>query len=203
MDADERKKMVNPAAKTQNEAALACAARRGDREALRELLERNWLWLKGLTYNILGNLDDVDEAMQNLCVIVIEKIGTLREPERFKAWLATVARHAALAYRQQRSQRPVTVEELASVERPDPTAGHPADKLARQEQQRQLLDAIEQLPEKYREVFIMKHVQDISYADIAEALDIPVTTVQIRLVRARRMLANHLTGRPNEKVPRT
>ena len=38
----------------QNEAALACAARRGDREALRELLVRNWVWLKGLVYSVVG-----------------------------------------------------------------------------------------------------------------------------------------------------
>jgi len=49
----------------------------------------------------------------------------------------------------------------------------------------------------------MKYVDDLSYNQISEILNIPVTTVQIRLVRARRMILNHLTGKPNDKVPRT
>ncbi len=50
----------------QNEAALACAARLGDREALRELLVRNWRWLKGLVYSVLGGSQDIDDCLQDM-----------------------------------------------------------------------------------------------------------------------------------------
>ena len=58
-----------------NESALVCAARQGDRQALQKLLETHWRWLKGLLYSILGNADDVDEALQSVCVLVLGKIG--------------------------------------------------------------------------------------------------------------------------------
>ncbi len=185
-----------------NEASLVCLAREGDRQALRILLERHWNWLKGLTYSVLGNNHDMEDALQDLCVLVLDKISTLREPERFRGWLATVARNNALAYRRARQLQPRPQSDDLEIAT---TAANETllDKLAIREDARRLLAALEELPEKYREVFTLKHVQDLSYADIAELLDITVTTVQIRLVRARRMIANTLSGRPNDKVPRT
>ena len=199
--------MNNKDKKSGNEAALVCAARDGDKQAIMQLMADNWSWLKGLAYNILGNADDMDDALQNICVLVIDKIHTLREPERFKPWLATLARRAALSWRQKRSQKPQSLEILAEagIESPDKVSADLTilDKLTRAEQHKIVLQAINSLPEKYREVFILKYIEDSSYADIAETLDIPVTTIQIRLVRARRMIQNHLEGKPNNKIPRT
>jgi RNA polymerase sigma-70 factor (ECF subfamily) len=194
---------MSSAKKQQNESALVCAARQGDREAIVRLLESNWQWLKGLAYNLLGNADDVDEVMQNICILVIQKVGTLREPERFKQWLTTVARHAVLAYRQQRSRKPIQLDDLLFAQQQAAENESAVDKLDREETHEKIMEAVRALPEKYGEVFIMKYVDDLTYNQIGEILNIPVTTVQIRLVRARRMLLNHLTGRPNDKVPRT
>lgn len=187
----------------QNESALACRARDGHRDALTRLLEANWAWLKGLIYNIVARPDAVDDVLQNVCVLCLEKISTLRQPERFKPWLATVARNAALAYRRQHSRQPGQLDDLFAAQQEEAESQSSTNRLIRQEMVEQLRQALKHLPEKYREVFILKHVKEMSYAEIAENLDITLTTVQIRLVRARRMIYNHMTGRPNDKVPRT
>ena len=72
----------------QNEQALVCAAKRGDKEALQLLFRENWAWLKGLVYSIVRNADDIDDILQDICVRVISKIDSLREPKRFRPWLA-------------------------------------------------------------------------------------------------------------------
>jgi DNA-directed RNA polymerase specialized sigma24 family protein len=72
----------------QNERALVCAAQRGDKEALQLLFRHNWAWLKGLVYSIVQNTDDIDDVLQDICVRVISKIDSLREPQRFRSWLA-------------------------------------------------------------------------------------------------------------------
>jgi len=186
-----------------NETALVSQARQGDTQATQKLLEMHWNWLKGLAYNVLGNIHEVDDALQNICLIVLQKIHTVREPERFRPWLATVARHAALAWREQNRKKIVRLADLP-IEPKDPnTQASLIEKLASREQHDRLLEAIQELPDKYREVFLLKYMEDQSYAQIAEVLDVPVTTVQIRLVRARRMLANRLSGKNNDKVPRT
>ena len=106
----------------QNERALVCAAQRGDKEALQLLFRENWSWLKGLVYSIVGNADDLDDVLQDICVRVIRKIDTLREPERFRPWLAVLARRLTLQYRRQRANRPKQIPVELAQERPDEKA---------------------------------------------------------------------------------
>ena len=185
-----------------NESALACQARNGDKAALQQLLQDNWLWLKGLMYNILGNIQDVDDALQEICLIVIDNIGSLREPERFKPWLAVVARNGALAYRQKRSKKPMQLDELLAQQQMS-NSQELTEKVELNEQCERIIEALKELPEKYRDVFMLKYLKDMSYAEISEIMEITVTTVQIRLVRARRMIYNRLMHIPSDKVPRT
>ena len=179
----------------QNEQALVCAAQRGDKEALQLLFRENWAWLRGLVYSIVQNADDIDDVLQDICVRVISKIGSLRQPERFRPWIAILARRQALRYRQQKAQRQMPVNmELEDLEDESDSA-QLIDNIEQKEQYQLILSAVKSLPEKYRQVFILEHINDLTYRQIAEILDIPVTTVQIRLVRARRMLVNWINDK--------
>lgn len=184
----------------QNESALVCAASQGDKKALQSLLRRNWPWLKGLVYSIVGNSDDIDDVLQDICVRVISKIETLREPERFRPWLAVLARRQALRYRQQKKQKPVSLDEKAVAQQCDQKAELPLENIERKEQRQQIVNAIKSLPEKYRQVFMLVHTGDLTYGQIAEILDVPVTTVQIRLARARRMIYDQVVNKERNKV---
>jgi RNA polymerase sigma-70 factor (ECF subfamily) len=179
----------------QNERALVRAAQRGDKEALQLLFRENWAWLKGLVYGIVQNADDIDDILQDICVRVISNIKSLRRPERFRPWLAILARRQALRYRQQKAQRQMPVNmELQDLEG-ESSSTQFIDNIEQRQQYQLILNSVKSLPEKYRQVFILKHINDLTYRQIAEILDVPVTTVQIRLVRARRMLYNWI----NEK----
>jgi RNA polymerase sigma-70 factor (ECF subfamily) len=183
-----------------NERALVCAAQGGDKEALQLLFRHNWAWLKGLVYSIVQNADDIDDVLQDICVRVISKIDSLRQPERFRPWLAVLARRLALRYRQQKAQSlRLRDEELADLKCDEKAAGL-LENIEQKEQYRQIMDAINSLPEKYRQVFVLEHIDDLTYRQIAEILDIPVTTVQIRLVRARQMLYKQVTGKEKNRV---
>jgi len=184
----------------QNESALVCAAQRHDKEALQQLLIRNWPWLKGLVYSILDNADEVDDALQDICVRVIDKIESLREPERFRPWLAVLARRQALRHRQRKARRPGSLTEEIAELQPDEKALQLFEKVEQKEQSQQILQAVQSLPEKYRQVFMLAYVSDLTYGNIAEILDIPITTVQIRLVRARRMVYDIVTSGKGHKV---
>jgi len=184
----------------QNEAVLACAAREGDKDALRELLLRNWGWLKGLVYGVLGRGEDVDDCLQDICVRVISKIGSLREPERFRPWLAVLAKREALRFRREQGKRAVSLDDGLADGRCDEKAGKFIENMERAEQCGLILATARGLPGKYREVFMLAHSSDLTYGQMAEILDVPVTTVQIRLVRARRMILNRVAGRNKNKV---
>ena len=181
--------------KGQNEPALVCAAQKGDKEAMQLLLKRNWKWLKGLLYSVLRDTDDIDDVLQDICVRVISKIDSLRQPERFRPWLAVLARRQALRYRQQKAQRLRSLHEGLADLKCDEKAAKLLENIEKKEQYRQIMDAINSLPDKYRQVCVLEHIDDLTYRQIAEILDIPVTTVQIRLVRARQMLYEKVTGK--------
>lgn len=184
----------------QNESALVCAARQGDKDALRVLLMRNWNWLRGLVYSIVCDAHDVDDILQDVCVRVISKIGTLREPERFRPWVAVLARRHALRYRQRKRQRPISLSQEMANRQYDEKAEQLLEDIEQKEQYEQILEAVNSLPEKYRQVFMLQYSSDLSYAQIAEILDVPITTVQIRLVRARRTICDRVTGKDKDRV---
>jgi len=188
------------AKKRQNESALVYSAQRGDKEALQQLLTRNWTWLKGLVYSTFGNADQIDDVLQDVCVRVIRKIDTLREPERFRPWLAVLARREALKYRQRRAQQPRQLHEDFAELKSDEKALQQFENIEQKELYQQISKAIQSLPEKYRQVFMLQHSGDLTYGQIAEILDVPITTVQIRLVRARRMIYNTVSNKDSKKV---
>ena len=183
----------------QNESALVCAAQKGRKDALQQLLTRNWSWLKGVVYNVAGNADELDDIMQDICIKVITKIDTLREPECFRPWLAVLARRQALQYRRRNARKPVRLSEEIIEQKCDEN-NQLFENIEEKERYKQLMLAIHSLPEKYREVFMLQHSGDVTYGQIAEILDVPVTTVQIRLVRARRMLYDKIINRDEDKV---
>lgn len=184
----------------QNESALICAARQGDKEALRLLLLQNWAWLKGLVYSVIGNNDDVDDVLQDICVRVISKIETIRKPERFRPWLATIAQRQVLQHRLRKKQNPISLTEGLAYRQCDEKNPQCLEKMEQKEQYQQIIKAVKSLPEKYRQVFILQYSSDLTYGQIAEILGVPITTVQIRLVRARRMIYDRLKGKDKQKV---
>jgi len=186
----------------QNEAALAAAARQGDKGALQEILRRNWGWLKALLYSYTGRAENLDDILQDVCVRVIEKIGSLREPERFRPWLATLARNEATVFYRRKGRQLPSVDPSEITLADDKTA-LPPEQVEQREATQQLVGAIGGLPEKYREVLLMACQGRTSYDDMAATLDVPVTTIQIRLVRARRMVQERLVGKEQVKIPRT
>jgi RNA polymerase sigma factor (sigma-70 family) len=186
--------------KTQDESELVVAAYRGDKEALHRLLKANWGWLKGLVYSVLGGAQDLDDVMQEICVKVIQNIRTLREPERFRGWLAVLARREALNCHRRRPQKTVSLDETSLPEHAENEENDPLEDLERKELCGRVLAAVQKLPEKYREVFILAHSGELTYAEMAEVLEVPITTMQIRLVRARQMIRDQVLGLGGREV---
>jgi RNA polymerase sigma-70 factor (ECF subfamily) len=185
---------------TQNESALVCAAREGDKGALQALLARHWSWLKALVYGVLGDARELDDVMQDVCLRVITRIHTLREPECFRGWLAVLARREALKACQRRVRGSVEIDADSDVLATAGQVEGPLEELERLELCRRVLDAVERLPQIYREVFMLAHSGELTYAQMAEVLDVPITTMQIRLVRARRMIQQQVIGNSEQKV---
>jgi RNA polymerase sigma-70 factor (ECF subfamily) len=180
-----------------NQSALACKAIAGDRDALERLLRSNWRWIRILTAGYTKNACDSDDILQNVCLRVMLKIHTLREPERFRPWLATLVKREALSF----------IKNIHSARCPEDRGIHPQElpagvRLIQQEENAIVFKALMSLPEKYRQVVLLKYYNDNRYDEIAETLDITISAVQTRLFRARKMIALVLEKKVNHKIPR-
>ena len=183
-----------------NEAALVSASRQGDMDAVRKLLMDNWSWLRGIVYSIVGNISDVDDTLQNICLRVISNIDRLREVHSFRPWLAVLARREALSTRKKQKRKIPSPVQCQAEEQYNEKQTGVLESMVQEEQYSQILKEIKSLPAKYREVIILKYTEDMTYSKIGEILDIPITTVQIRLVRARRMIYEKITAKTKSKA---
>jgi RNA polymerase sigma-70 factor (ECF subfamily) len=134
-------------------------------------------------------------VVQHVWSTVWQQIGTLVDPERWRGWLYRMAKNAAIdagqkVARYRRRAIPLVAEESVAGRDPGPTRA-----VIAAEEHRRVLDAVAGLPAIYREPFVLRHMEDWSYAQIGEALGLPVDTVETRLVRARRLLRSALQGR--------
>lgn len=175
---------------------LVASARDGDRGAADALVRAHEPWLRSVVYAVTGRPELVDDVIQQVWERAWQQLGTLADPSRLRPWLYSIARHTAIdagtaAKRERTVQRPLSGEE----HHPDRRQAEPARAVVGKETQVELVRAVQALPALYREPFVLRHLEDWSYAEIGEVLGLPATSVETRLVRARRMLREMLEGR--------
>lgn len=163
----------------------------GDRAALRAVWAANRRWVAAVIIAHKPASADVDDLLQEVAATLIAKVHTLSDPASLGPWLRTVAVNAArLAGRKHvvaTAARSVVNDEASRryVDSLERTADRPS--AVREEAERVFALAMD-LPEEYREPLLLRCVQELSYRQISEILDLPETTVETRIARARRMV---------------
>ncbi|MEV0284300.1 sigma-70 family RNA polymerase sigma factor [Kribbella sp. NPDC050820] len=163
--------------------AVVVRAQVGDREAVAELV-RGWhepVW--GYVRRMLGRDDVADDVSQEVWLAVVRGLPRLREPERFAAWLFTIARRSVVnQLRGQYADQTPYVDQPRQTPYDEPD---PAEQVVDRVDVRRLVDRV---PVVEREVLVLFHLEDLSLEECADVLGVPVGTVKSRLHRARRML---------------
>lgn len=174
---------------------LVAEARRGHPEAADRLVREHESWVRSAIYAVTGRADLVDDIAQQVWARVWERLDTLENPRRLKAWLYAVARNAAIDACQARRRQQAWLASTGELPPVADAAADPSAATAGEELQRTLLRAVQALPAIYREPFVLRHLEDWSYAQIGEVLGLSPDTVETRLVRARRLLREMLQGK--------
>lgn len=171
---------------------LIAAAQRGESRALDAFVRRHDGWVRHVVYAAVGNPALVDDVAQQVWATVWQQIGTLVDAGKWRGWLYRTAKNAAIDAGIKRARERQRQAGLSYVEPVADALDDPAIEAVVAEQHRRVLDAIKALPEIYREPFMLRHLEGWSYARIGEAMDLPIDTVETRLVRARRLLRTSL-----------
>jgi RNA polymerase sigma-70 factor (ECF subfamily) len=178
------------------EIAAIKAMQAGDRSAFEGFVDRQGRWVRGVLFGTVSDVHRVDDLLQEVWATVWTQVGKLREPNRWRSWLYRLAKNTAIdAGRKQTRERHGMDALLQAAPGEVRTAPSPIHALVSAEQQQMVLQAIRALPAIYREPFVLRHLEEWSYRRIAEVLDMPVDTVETRLVRGRRLLREALKDR--------
>ena len=171
---------------------LVAAAQRGDGAAMDQLLRRHYDRAHAVCRRIAGSTRDADDAAQEAMIRVVRNIDKFDGRSAFGTWVYRIATNTALDELRKRKRRPQfhVVDDDGDVPEPaDEFAHRYIDDVA----DRITIDAaLAGLPEEFKAAVVMRDVGDLDYAEIAEALGVPVGTVKSRIARGRRMLVEKL-----------
>jgi RNA polymerase sigma-70 factor, ECF subfamily len=141
---------------------------------------------------LLRDASNAEDAVQDAYLQALRHFGGFRG-ENARAWLLTIVRRACYAWSDRENRHdyvgdPDLVDELAG------DADDPETAVVRGELQEQLARAVDGLPLPFREVIVLREIQELSYQEIATVIGAPVGTVMSRLARARRRLQRLLAA---------
>jgi RNA polymerase sigma-70 factor (ECF subfamily) len=180
-----------------DEAKLIARSLKQDPDAFGQLVERYATIIVNLAYRMVGDRTEAEDLAQETFVAAFKSLPTFRAESKFSTWLYRIAANKCKDWL--RAKRPgqgiqdvdVDVDEMldggvAAEERT------PERLLSQQQVAEQLDRAIQRLPPLYREAFVLKHVDGLSYEEMQEIVGVNVDTLKMRVYKGRLQLSREL-----------
>lgn len=178
--------------RSDEELVEACQA--GETTAFDVLVSRWEDRIRGAAFRFLGSEEEARDVSQEAFLKAYRAIGSFKREARFSSWLYQIATNLCRdRLRRRRTRATVSLEELEEAGRTMVEAGPGADERLQQEElARSVRRAVSSLSDEQREVVVLKEYQGLTFLEIAQALDVPVSTVKTRLYRGLGQLRLHL-----------
>jgi RNA polymerase sigma-70 factor (ECF subfamily) len=178
------------------EVALVVRARDGDQDAFGVLVRLHQRQVYNLALRILRDSEDAYEATQEVFLAAWQGLQGFRGQARFATWLYRIAYNHCLRVAESRRRDAAARAELraesAREQRPEQRISAEHARHAEQEVRERVRMEIASLPSKYRAVLVLRHLQELSYEEIAQVMSVPIGTVKTQLFRARALLKDRL-----------
>lgn len=176
----------------EEERRLIVAARKGDRAAYGRLVEAFRERCFAAALSLLNNEEDARDLSQDAFIKAYRALERFDLKRPFYPWLYRILRNGCLNHlKRHGSHRKVSLDALTEVSHLqfEAKTEDPVESIQAEQMAGHLHEAIGQLKPEFREIILMKHFQEMTYEEIAQALGIPIGTVMSRLFHARRGLA--------------
>jgi RNA polymerase sigma-70 factor (ECF subfamily) len=175
---------------------LVREARNGDQEAFKTIYDCYGPRIYNFLYRLLGSSHEAEDATQQTFLIALRRLGTLRDPDLLESWIYRIARNEV--YQKYRRKRVDSLDKDSSKSFAERTEdrrldGQPERALLNEELGEALQSALNNLPLKLREVFILAVVDEMSYQDISEIVGRSLLSVKTDIYRARLMAKEELS----------
>jgi RNA polymerase sigma-70 factor (ECF subfamily) len=173
---------------------LVARAVKGDQAAFRELMDK---YQKPLYFHVLKMVKDreqVEDLVQEAFMKAFDNLGSYNTKYAFSTWLYRITTNHTIDYLRKKKLQTFSMNEPVKTKDGEvqfqlkDEQAETDRSIIRKQRQTIIHEAIENLPEKYRAVIELRHLQELSYDEIAEQLDLPLGTVKAHIFRAREML---------------
>ncbi|HZW82939.1 MAG TPA: sigma-70 family RNA polymerase sigma factor [Candidatus Deferrimicrobium sp.] len=173
---------------------LAFNVVQGDKQAFAELVKRYEKPIFALAYRMVGNPEDAKDVAQEAFLKAYRAMATFKENSRFSPWLYAIANNLCIDFLRRKGRNNLSLDEALPEggERQIPGGIEPSKAYEQLETKVLVQKVLNKLPEKYKNVLILRHMQDLSYEEIAQTLGISVSLVKTHLFRAREALRQQL-----------
>lgn len=175
----------------------------GDQEAFKRLMEK---YQKPLYYHVLKmvkNHEQVEDIVQESFMKAFSNLSSYNTNYAFSTWMYRITTNHTIDHLRKRKLQTTSIDEPVRAKDGEMqiqiVGGAETDrKIIRKERKKIVSDAIHNLPEKYREVIVMRHLEEMSYQEISDELDLPLGTVKAHIFRAREMLYKALIDKKDK-----
>lgn len=184
-----------------DDADLVARLKAGDQAAYAQLVDEQAARIYRLALRMMGNETDAEDVLQETFLSAFKAIDSFEERSSLSTWLYRIATNAALMRLRRNEPEQVSVDE--PIERDDGDllprqlfdfCCLPEADLLRDEARAEMLRAIEELPATLRSVFVLRDIEGLSTEETANALDLSISAVKSRLMRARLKLRERLSA---------
>lgn len=192
-DSADQNKRENASQSSLEDDTYVDLAKKGDADAFRKLMDK---YQKPLYYHVLKMVkhhEQVEDLVQEAFVKAFENLDSYNKNYAFSTWLYRITTNHTIDYLRKRKLSTVSMNEPIKTREGEMSmqiAGKAESdrKIIKEQRSKIIKRAINNLPEKYRAVIEMRHLEELSYQEIADSLDLPLGTVKAHIFRAREML---------------
>ena len=189
----------------QEEANLVAASKKGDQDSFAQLVQQHQRRVFNLVFRMLQQYEEANEVTQETFLAAWQGLPSFRGDARFSTWLYRIAYNCALKQLELRKrdraiQLELQTEEMVASSTQEQRVDAEIESRARQAL---VHEQLANLPAKYRIVLVLRHLQDMTYEEMAEILTMPIGTIKTHLFRARNLLKERLEMFDRERQTRT
>jgi RNA polymerase sigma-70 factor, ECF subfamily len=175
----------------------------GDQAAWETIVRQHWRKVFNVAYKFVGKHDEAEDLAQDIFLKIFKALDTFDRRANFQTWIISIARNLCIDhYRSVRKERETIAREVDAGELTPVSAEiGPEGALERSDLRALLQRALERLPVALRTAVVLRDLQELSYQEIADQLNLPEGTVKSRINRGRLELARQVRRLQDKAVP--